>query len=364
MTSQDKINKWLECQWTAAIQNPESEADPTMDPLINSQTLSIRYALMTQLLGKIEDERRGILYLQQSGEETSARKGRPWDARSFCKNIIVPWNRTANNVLGTSPDPYVNNPLRRSHLEEKQESLKDQEGWHSLTELLRPLDEAPVASLQEIFGRCLQSIGRRLAQQQDIRYQVPQHISLLDLLGTIRRFLSGQSSGLRPMAVSVALLHTLNHDFALFSKIESQQLYESDSAKGRPADILCFSRPDESKAVLAIEVKEYELRIADVQNSLNKIRNMPLPIPDLLFAAPSTSHPDAEAISQELRDAWEEGISVHVLSIPRLIESTFALLEAPSRIRLLHTIGTTLNTQGNLEIREQWKAALRQGPEK
>ncbi len=54
---------------------------------------------------------------------------------------------------------------------------------------------------------------------------------------------------------------------------------------------------------------------------------------------------------------------MHVLSIPRLIESTFALLEAPSRIRLLHIIGTTLNIQGNLEIREQWKAALRQGPE-
>ena len=83
-----------------------------MTVLLRYDVVSIRYALLTQLLGKVTDHSRDALSIQRGEADTAQAAGR-WDARSFCQSSVVPWVAEAGQVLGTSPDPYVNNPLRR-----------------------------------------------------------------------------------------------------------------------------------------------------------------------------------------------------------------------------------------------------------
>ena len=48
-----------------------------------------------------------------------------WDARSFAKDVIVPWEIENNHFLGESGDPYVSKPLRRSRLDDQQTKVRD-----------------------------------------------------------------------------------------------------------------------------------------------------------------------------------------------------------------------------------------------
>ena len=76
--------------------------------VVNDDTVAIRYAVITQLLGKMADPSRDILAIQASGG---------WDARSFAKRVVVPWVIDNRNILGTSMEPYVGKPLRRERLD-------------------------------------------------------------------------------------------------------------------------------------------------------------------------------------------------------------------------------------------------------
>jgi len=44
--------------------------------------------------------------------QQGSRLRRPFDARSLCHAVVVPFDRDNHRVLGGSPEPYVNNPLR------------------------------------------------------------------------------------------------------------------------------------------------------------------------------------------------------------------------------------------------------------
>ena len=93
----------------AALADNVSGPDPKVDALANSKVVAVRYALVTQMLGKIADTTRDLCILQQAAGGPGA-----WDARSFSKAVVVPWVSANDNVIGTSADPYVSKPLRRT----------------------------------------------------------------------------------------------------------------------------------------------------------------------------------------------------------------------------------------------------------
>ena len=55
---------WLDGEWGKILERQPHEPDPEMDRFTNSSSVAIRYALVTQLLGKIAYNRRNLLYLQ------------------------------------------------------------------------------------------------------------------------------------------------------------------------------------------------------------------------------------------------------------------------------------------------------------
>ncbi|MBW2060549.1 MAG: restriction endonuclease, SacI family [Deltaproteobacteria bacterium] len=89
-------------------ESPSPSACEDIVTLVNSSYVSIRYCLPTQLLGKLTDHSLDALCLQK-GEGSDSRL---WDPRSFYTKTIGPWVSDNQSVLGTSPDPYVSQPVR------------------------------------------------------------------------------------------------------------------------------------------------------------------------------------------------------------------------------------------------------------
>ena len=87
--------------WLAVLEEPNPAINDDIKVLTNCSVVSIRYALLTQLLGKFADHNRDALSIQRR-EATNAELAGRWDARSFCQANVVPWIREAGQVLGTS----------------------------------------------------------------------------------------------------------------------------------------------------------------------------------------------------------------------------------------------------------------------
>lgn len=134
--------------WLEALADPNPVIDDNIEQLINCDVVSIRYALLTQLLGKLTDPRRDTLSIQRGDAGTAEAVGR-WDARSFCQANVVPWVSEAGQVLGTSPDPYVNNPLRRPRLDEGYEPRRNRTLWDKLAATLGTVQQRDDAKYTE-----------------------------------------------------------------------------------------------------------------------------------------------------------------------------------------------------------------------
>lgn len=212
----EEARRWLDKEWTSAIEDGVAEPDPAIDALANSSVVSIRYALVTQILGKIADPSRSLFALQlaQGGEGA-------WDARSFSTAVVVPWVSENQQVLGTSAEPYASKPLRRPRLERSMPNVRSKDEWHSLHKLLEELDNSPIEQTRAMFRRVLRSLVRRLATQ-DIRYPVPRRIGMNQLQGALDEFLAVAGGGLRPLAVVVSLLTVAGRAFSLYEGIQSQ----------------------------------------------------------------------------------------------------------------------------------------------
>ncbi len=79
--------------WQEALADTSTEIDDDIDELIRCLVVSIRYALLTQLLGKLSDPTRDTLSIQRGEPATAEAAGR-WDARSFCQANIEVKDRT------------------------------------------------------------------------------------------------------------------------------------------------------------------------------------------------------------------------------------------------------------------------------
>ena len=99
-----EARQWLDEEWAKVLSEDTSAPDPEIDQFIESPVLGIRYACITQLLGKIANPSRHLLSLQVADMHPGK-----WNARSFSAKVIVPWVADNHAVLGTSGDPYVSN---------------------------------------------------------------------------------------------------------------------------------------------------------------------------------------------------------------------------------------------------------------
>ncbi len=345
----DEARQWLDQRWREALDANVTELDPDVDQFIDSKTVSIRYALMTQMLGKIADESRSLLVLQKGSGDVG-----DWDARSFSTSVIVPWVADNHDVLGTSTEPYASKPLRRVRLTAEMTNVRDKAQWRRFVTFLEELDQASPHELQRMFRRCLASLARRLARQT-FKYQIPKRVSLQALDGLLESFLKPASGGYRPLAVSAALLRTLGQAFSLFAEVQSQGLNEADSASGMPGDIMCHDK--DGQIVLVVEVKDLDLTLADLRASTTKTAQADN-LSNLLFAVPGIRRSNRDEIEDFVQRRWAAGLNIYQVGIRTLVRTSFVLLAEEWKVALLREIGDELDRRGDHAHRRAWHDLL------
>ncbi|MYH59863.1 MAG: restriction endonuclease, SacI family [Boseongicola sp. SB0675_bin_26] len=341
--------EWLDAAWREALDAGDQEPDPEVDQLTNSRVKSIRYAIITQLLGKIADPERNLLALQQRDDGQGS-----WDARSFAKKVIVPWEADNHGVLGSSSEPYASKPLRRTKLYRGMDNVRNAGDWEALVEFLEPLESAPSENLHDAFKRVMASLARMLAEQQ-ITYPIPQRIGLPQLMNILEAFLATSSGGLRPLAVATALFRIAGEGFSLFDDVQSQGINEADAASGMPGDIMCRKG---GELCLVIEVKDQNLTLADAQSSTRKAKESGAGLTDLLFAVPATRRADDDDIAELFSRNFAAGLNIYVAQIQSLSYHAFALLKEEWRVRFVREICSELDARQEQPARKAWHDLL------
>ncbi|MCY3840336.1 MAG: restriction endonuclease, SacI family [Gammaproteobacteria bacterium] len=348
----DAARKWLDEEWSKALDANEVQPDPEIDDLTNAGPVSVRYALVTQLLGKIADPMRSLYAVQQADGDKGG-----WDARSFSTSVVVPWVADAHHVIGTSAEPYASKPLRRQRIEHNMQDVRDKADWERLITFFDALESTEEAGLREAFGRVLRSLTRRLAAQT-FSYPIPQRISLPQLQAVLGAFLSSPSGGLRLLAATTALLRVIGEGLSLFSRVESQGINEADKAGGVPGDVICYCHDDPERICLVAEVKDIKLTLAHVQSSSLKAKRADEGLSSLLFTVPDISEADRSDIERLATSEWASGMNIYTASIESLISSIFVLLSEDWRIRFLRAIGQELDERQDQIARKAWHDLL------
>ena len=291
--------------------------------------------------------------MQRGAAEDAEEAGR-WDPRSFCIAFVVPWVRRNREVLGGSGDPYVNNPLRRPRLD-GDEAVQRRAEWDALRDFLRELEEAAdPAAVLAATRRCLRGAVRRL-NRLTIEYPVPLRLALDQLASVLTSFLDQPSNGLRPLVVTTALMSTLGKAFGLFPRVESQGLNEPDAARGTPADVMCYGPDGDLR--LAVEVKDRELTMVDLDSTLAKARRNELA--NVMFTAPGVRQQDKDEVQTRIADEWARGTNIYRITIAELVRGTFALLGEEWRVRFARAIGEELERRvAEYRHRRDWSDLL------
>ena len=322
--------------WLETLAEPQPETDDSIDELINCRVVSIRYALLTQLLGKLVDPQRDTLSIQRGDAATADAAGR-WDARSFCQTSVVPWVSEAGQVLGTSPDPYVNNPLRRPRLDAGYEPRRDRHFWDRLVELLNTVQErTDLAYTETRLRQCLASLARRY-NELAVRFDVPQRISLDDTTAVVMRYLAEPSGGERPQVIVAALMRTLGEAFGIFDQVVRQAINEADASDSAPGDVVCYQNGTQ---IFAVEVKDRTVTLHDVDSTIGKARRTG--VTELLFASVS-SQTETPEISERVKREFGLEINIYQLPIDTLLRVALAIAGEDSRFQFLTLVGQELN---------------------
>ena len=338
--------------WSEVLSNPAEAPDPTIDEIIRCSVVSIRYALVTQLLGKVVDQSRDALSIQRGDASTADESGR-WDARSFCSANVVPWVSESGQVLGTSPDPYVNNPLRRPRLDEGHEPVRARPLWESLVAELREVQTRDDPSFTESKLRsCLVSLAD-IYRELTTDFDVPQRISLESTSRLVADYLSESSGGERPQVITAALMRTIGSRFGIFDEVARQGINEADAASASPGDVICYSQGTQ---VLAVEVKDRTIELHDVDVAIGKARRNS--IAEILFA---TVEPPSieESIESRTEREFALGINVYQISIDTLLRASLSIAGESSRAQFLTLVGEELNDRVTQPVHKlAWQSLL------
>ena len=347
---------WLDEAWSVALASGPQPPDAEMDHLTSAPIVGIRYAILTQLLGKHADHSRDALCLQRGRPESAEAEGR-WDPRSFSTAVVVPWVQDTSNVLGTSAEPYASKPLRRPRLDVGTDALRSKSDWAALTTLLRGVQERNDQEHTEaMLRKCLDSIVRRFVELQ-VTYPVPQRVSLDQVVSVTSELLDLKSGGEASLVVVAALLRVFAKATGSFERVTRQGINEADAASNAPGDVLCF-RAGESLPALAVEVKDRALTLLELNATIQKARETRTT--EILFAADSPATSEQADIESRIRQEWGQGTNIYHVEIADLIHAVFPLLGSDARVDFLREIGNDFDANAiQPAIRTSWADILR-----
>ncbi|MDO8637280.1 MAG: restriction endonuclease, SacI family [Dehalococcoidia bacterium] len=319
---------------------------------VNSKTKTYRYVLPTQLTAKIADPSLDCRCVQAGRIRVGS-----FDARSICDSVIVPFDKANHDVLGGSPEPYVNNPLRVTEVtKEFRERQKDKSGWDDLCFVLEKVETAKDFQFTEqVLEQTLIEVYKRLSTTH-ISYPIPKRISFRQTQKLLSDYLSVQSGGARIQALTCALLQTVGNKFTVFAEVRSSNINAADAASGQVADIECLD--SNGNILLAVEVKDKELTINHIKDKLPNMRSKR--VSEILFIAQNGVVKEEETNIEELTSKeYSSGQNIYIFSFSGFAESLIALLGEGGRRTFLENVGNTLDKYGySIQHKRDWASLL------
>lgn len=317
---------------------------------INSKTKTYRYVLPTQLLAKLARP-----HLDCRSVQASSGLANSFDARSICHGVVVPFDRENNNVLGGSSEPYLNNPLRIPAIGPAvRQAQKDKDGFDDLMKVLDYAQDNPQQLLQ-LVREVLVAIKERLAGVS-VTYPVPNRASLQQTHATLRDFLGDRTGGLRLQAVAVAIFRVIGTRFNLFTEVRSGNVNAADASTRSAADLECID--DAGEIVMAVEVKDRQLELRQVQDKLPAAREKG--IRELLFLVQGgTTSDDTQSVADTIAREFVTGQNLYVLEWDEFIGSCLVLFGEAGRRGFLQQVGKELDKQkADIGHRRKWATLL------
>lgn len=318
---------------------------------LNSKTQSYRYVLLTQLRAKAVNSELDVHFLQAGINTPGA-----FDARSLAKSVIVPFDQANQNVLGGSPEPYVNKPLRFPGVfpEHRHAQLRP-EDWDHLLRVLDAVQSAhDVQFTRNAFRQVLVEI-HRLLEGTTVTYPTPARVSLENTLRVAMSFVRDKSGGDRLEAVVTALLRTVGHRFGLFTRVIRGKVNSADKASGMAADIECY---DNGSVLLLVEVKDRSLTLLELNATLGKARSKQ--VREILFVAQQGIGREEQGLVQSrVQNEFASGQNVYVTDLTSLMNGVLVLLMEQGRVEFLKNVSAELES-GNSSIhhRKAWAELL------
>jgi hypothetical protein len=272
---------------------------------VNSKTKLFRYAILTQVLAKVANSSADCRCLQVKRGGLGA-----FDARSFCKKVVVEFDRENDSVIGqpASGDPYVSKPLRHKEFSERyRNEIKDREGWDALCFILGKVEEVSNPDFTRlVLDQILLEIKRRLSRIS-ITYPTPR-LSLEQMEGLIREYLSKPSEGARLEVVAYSLFRTLGEIFDCYDEVFLSKTTAPNLFMGRVANIECYLK---GRLVKAVEPKDRELTKGDVEEALRKIRGRE--VSEFLFlTGKGVKADEKEEVEEIIRREFKSGRNIYI----------------------------------------------------
>ncbi len=175
----------------------DHELIPLIRDCLRSPALTYHYVLPTQLLAKAANPAIDARAIQAGFPSPGA-----FDARTVAHDVIVPFDRANERVLGGSPEPYVNNPLRVPGVTaEFRTAQKNKADGDKLVAVLDAVEmSGDPGFVRSVFDQVLFEIYRMLADVAVV-YPTPNRISLDRTNQLIQQYLAAKSGGERMEAV-------------------------------------------------------------------------------------------------------------------------------------------------------------------
>ncbi len=319
---------------------------------VNATIKSYRYVLPTQIVAKLADSKLDCKCLQASrGGQGS------FDARTIAHKVLVPFDQNNQSVLGGSPEPYVNNPLRVSEVSSKhQGAQKKPKEWNHLCSVLAYVEEVNSPKVTKaIFTQVLIEVYKRLSVVK-VAYSVPKRSSLQDTLRIMEEYLSEHSGGDRLMALSSALFSIIGRRLQLYEKVKRGKITAADKATGLVADLECASKT--GKIIMGVEVKDRELTITHLRGKIPSIREKK--VTEMFFVAQGISKKDKDEIQKAIAKEYASGHNIYVVNIISLSKAVLALVGEQGRREFLDEVGNQLDEyKSDIVHRRKWAELLR-----
>lgn len=343
---------WRSVGASAFSVSPEIPAEilGRVDRSINSSVKTYRYVLPTQLAAKVADARLDCRSVQATWGKPGA-----FDARSICDDVVVPFDRATENVLGGSAEPYANNPLRIPAITpEARAAQRNKDGFDDLCVVLDYAQAHP-DRVRELLDVVMFAVLNRLSTTRVV-YPAPNRASLWATLDAVNSFLGTRSGGLRMQVVTVALFRCIGQHYGLYKKVRSNNINAADAATGSAADLECVT--ESGQIALAIEVKDRRLAIRHAQDKIPAIREKG--ITETLFLVSDGVEPSDDSAMKELIERqFASGQNIYVADFISFLEKHMMMLGEAGRRRFLILVGEELETRrSDVVHRKEWRDLL------